>query len=48
MNQPNHPRLTDTCAVCNGPIEYVDVKDPYWRHTDMRNLAKPHGARPRR
>jgi len=39
-------RKTGTCRRCGGRIEYVDVKDPYWRHTG-RVRGMPHGAVPR-
>jgi hypothetical protein len=34
------------CHTCNGPIEWVDCKDPYWRHIDASDLGRPHSARP--
>ncbi|TBL44224.1 hypothetical protein EYA84_01930 [Verrucosispora sp. SN26_14.1] len=36
---------TDRCFTCRNVVEFVDVKDPYWRHagTDGGNA---HPARP--
>ncbi|MFI5833238.1 hypothetical protein ACIA5A_06125 [Micromonospora sp. NPDC051300] len=34
-------RRIEQCATCGGDIEYVDVKDPYWRHVG----ATTHPAR---
>lgn len=43
-----HISKTGKCATCGGEIEFVDgIKDPFWRHTDVRSLRRPHGATPR-
>ncbi|MET9301802.1 hypothetical protein ABZX66_21010 [Micromonospora aurantiaca] len=34
-------KRTELCETCREPIEYVDVKDPYWRHVG----ATTHPAR---
>lgn len=38
-------KAKSTCRRCGGKIEYVDVKDPYWRHVGVPD--KPHGAEPK-
>jgi hypothetical protein len=38
---------TSTCRRCGARVEYVNCKDPYWRHTGPVRGA-PHGAVPTR
>jgi hypothetical protein len=38
---------TSKCRRCGGQIEYVECKDPYWRHVGLIP-DPPHGAEPSR
>lgn len=42
----NHVTKIAACQTCGQGLEYLDVKDPYWRHEDSADLSKPHPAIP--